>query len=253
MWAWVLLPIIVGGGSAAGPVWKLVPFLISIIFWFLAFTPARMMYKNAKKGIANSEHLLKWTIRYSAFGVTFAYIASMIDNRILVIFILFSPLFYLGVRASYSGFQKSFAFEISGIILLSLLSFGGAFAVSGTLAQTDIAVWGVTLIFLLDRNLQARNSVRSGNWFGEEPPKASELRFIFRLNIFIALAVLLIASLAMEYFMMKKIFMASFLPGFLATGFFFFRPPTSVKALGWMEVAVAVLYGVTFLSLKSHL
>jgi len=253
MWAWVLLPLIVGIGSATGPKVLGMPLLISVILWFLAFTPARMIYKNAKKGIPQSDNVIKWCIRYSALGLAFVYVSLSMQIRSLLVFAFFAPLFYFGVRASYAGYQRSFVFEITGIVFLSLLSFGGALTVSGTLSQADVAVWAVLLLFLIDRNLQARNAVRGGDWFGEEPPKASELRFVFRINIFIALASLLIASLLLEYFMMAKIYMAAFLPGFLATGFFFMRPPTSVKSLGWMEVAVAVSYAIIFLYLKSTL
>jgi hypothetical protein len=257
MWAWVLVPLIAGAGSASGalsPFANGLPFILGILFWFLALTPARVIYKNVKRKIPIPQNIARWGMIYGAAGSIFFLMAVVHDFSMIYLLTGLAPLFYLGVRASYKGYQRSFAFEITGVLFLSLLSLAGAYAVTGSVGNTAYGVWALTAVFLLDRNLQSRNIVRSsprdakGNLRSKGEPN-----IVFRINIFIALVALALVSGLLDLFSMKRIFFTPFLPGFLVTGFFFIKPPSTLRQVGWTELFLAIAYVIILLSLKGRL
>jgi hypothetical protein len=255
MWAWVLVPLFAGAGSVSGaPLANGLPFIFGIFFWFLALTPARVIYKNVKRKIPIPMNIKRWGVIYGVAGSLFFLLTVMRDTSFIYLLLALAPIFYLGVRASYMGFQRNFGFEIGGIAFLSLLTLVGAYAVTGKFGGASYGVWALTLIFLLDRNLQARNIVRSSprDTGGKLPPKG-ELSVVFRINIFIALLALALVSGALDLFGMKRIFFAPFLPGFLVTGFFFIKPPSSLRQVGWTELFLAIAFVIILLSLKGSL
>ena len=257
MWAWVLVPLFAGAGSASSilyPFTNGLPFILGILFWFLALTPARVIYKNVKRKIPIPQNITRWAIVYGSAGSAFFLLAVGQDFSIIYLLIGMAPLFYIGVRASYHGYQRNFVFEITGITLLSLLSLAGAYAVTGSFGGSSYGVWALTAVFLLDRNLQSRNIVRSAprDAKGRLPLK-SEVGIVFRINIFIALVGLAMVSGSLDLFSMKRIFFAPFLPGFLVTGFFFIKTPSTLKQVGWTELFLSIVYVIILLSLKDHL
>lgn len=257
MWAWVLVPLFAGAGSVSGllhPFSNGLPFILGIFFWFLALTPARVIYKNVKRKIPIPENISRWGAIYGLAGTIFFFLAVVQDFSMIYLLVGLAPIFYIGVRASYLGYQRNFAFEITGIVLLSLLTLAGGYAVTGSFSGTGYSVWGLTVVFLLDRNIQSRNIVRSStrDAKGKLPPKG-EHNIVYRINIFIALVALALVSGVLDLYNMKRIFFAPFLPGFLVTGFFFIKPPSTLKQVGWTELFLAIFYVIILLSLKGNL
>ncbi len=246
MWAWVLLPLAVGGSTVRGDMHGFIPFFFAVFFWFLTFTPVRIIYKNSKRKLEQPKNVTAWCVIYSLPALFFTAYSFFYDIRMLFVYILFSPLFYIGVRASHAGFHRSFAFEFGGIMALSLLCPLAWFSVTGEFSQISLGVWSLTALFLLDRNLQARNSVKGIDWFSGEPRTTEAMRLVFKINIFIAITAIFGASMLLTLFSLKKVLMTLFLPSLLASTVFYIAPPSGIRVLGWMEVLLAVSFGLIF-------
>ncbi len=244
MWVWVLLPPIVGSFTVEGDALRFLPFFGSVLFWFLAFTPARIIYKNSKKKTSHSRQSLAWCGIYSAAALLFTLWSVINDIRMMAVFLLFAPLFYAGVRASHAGFHRSFLFELAGIISLSFLSPAGAFAVAGNIGRPAMAVWALLLVFLLDRNFQARNSVRGIKWLSTPPPSKTDFRNIFRKNILNALFAGALAGFILSTTHLPAKLLLPFMPGLLATLFFYAKPPPAVRVLGWTEMGLSTVFAM---------
>jgi len=250
MWVWVLLPPIVGSFTVAGDVLRFFPFFGAVLFWFLTFTPARIIYKNSKRKTAHSRPSLVWCGAYSALALLFTLWSVMGDIRMMAVFALFAPLFYAGVRASHAGFHRTFLFELAGIISLSFLSPAGAFAVTGHIGRPAMAVSILLLVFLLDRNFQARNSVRGINWLAVPPPSKTDFRKIFRKNILNALLAAALAGFILFTMRIDATLLVPFIPGLLATLFFYAKPPSAVKVLGWTEMGLSAVFALLMILLS---
>ena len=181
LWVWVLVPLIVGGGSARGDAGNFWFVLAAVIFWFMALTPARMVYKNIKKKVKASQAAWTWSLIYASVGSVAAAFSVWLDFRIAAFYVVLAPAFYLGVRAAHAGFQKSMLFEFCGIGYLSLLSLLGAFSVAGDIQKAHFAVLGFVLIFLLDRSIQTRIVARTMGGRGDF--SEDSLKAVCRMNI----------------------------------------------------------------------
>lgn len=251
LWVWVLVPLLVGAGSAVGDAGNFWTVFAAVLLWFLALTPARMVYKSRKKKMALNRAALVWSFVYGFPGTVAVLLAVMADYRFIVYFAFLAPSFYIGVRAAHAGYLKSVAFEFGGIAYLSLLAFLGAFSVAGDFQTAHAAVWFLVLVFLMDRSVQTRRVARTiGRTDGKSPER---LKPICRKNVLISLGVLLTVFLFLILFGLPRIFVLPYLPGMAATLYNYARPPRLLKHVGYMELFLAVLYSAAITLLSGSL
>ena len=251
LWVWVLLPLIVGAGSANGSARNFWFVFAAVIFWFLALTPARMVYKNFKKKIAVNRAALTWSLIYASMGSIAATFSVWFDYRFAAFYAVLAPAFYLGVRAAHAGYQKSVPFEFGGIAYLTLLSLLGAFSVAGEIQKVHFAVWGFVLIFLLDRSIQTRIVARTMGGKGDF--SENTLKTVCRMNIFLSFATFVAVSGVLSIFTLPKLFWFAYLPGLAVTVMRYAKPPKSLRQVGYSELALAIFYSAFFIYLSKYL
>jgi len=251
LWVWVLLPFCVGAGSARGGAGNFWFVFAAVIFWFMALTPARMVYKNYKKKIAVNRAALTWSLIYASIGSVAAVLSVWSDYRIAAFFAVLAPAFYIGVRAAHAGFQKSAAFEFGGIFYLSLLSLPGAYSVAGDIQKVHLAVWCFVLIFLMDRSLQTRMVARTVG--GKGSYSRESLKAVCRMNIFLSFASIAAVSAVLTVFMLPRIFWLAYLPGLAVTVLRYMKPPKSLRQVGYIELALAIVYAAFLIFLSDSL
>jgi hypothetical protein len=244
LWVWVLLPLCVGAGAAAGAAGNFLFVFAAVICWFMALTPARMVYKNRKKGIELNRAALYWSAVFGSLGTVAAALSLWADYRLAAFFAFFAPAFYFGVRAAYAGFQKSLGFEFGGIVYLSFLSLMGAFSVAGDFETMQLAVWGFVLIFLLDRSAQTRMLARTMG--GRGAVSGETLKTVCRRNIFLSFAAIAAVSVVLTLFALPRAFLVPYLPGIAVTLFHYIRPPGTLRRVGYAELALAIIFAVLF-------
>ncbi|MFQ5432455.1 MAG: YwiC-like family protein [Nitrospinota bacterium] len=251
LWVWVLLPLCVGAGSArggAGNVWFV---SAAVIFWFLALTPARMVYKNFKKKMAATRAAWTWSLIYASMGAAAAALSVWTDFRVAAFYVVLGPSFYLGVRAAHAGFQKSALFEFGGIVYLSLLSLVGGFSVAGDIKKVHFAVLCFVLIFLLDRSIQTRIIARTVGRKGEF--SEDTLKTVCRMNIFSSFASLAAVSVVLTVFALPRVFWLAYLPGMAVTLMRYIKPPRSLRQVGYFELGLAIIFTAFFIFLSKNL
>lgn len=253
LWVWTLLPFCVGAGLASGDAGNFPAVFLVVFFWFMAATPARMIYKNSKKKIAQSGNVIAYCAVYSALGTAGVISAVISDYTIAPLFIPFAVAFYVSVRASYEGFQKGFLFEFGGIIFLTIGSFLGSYAVAGGFQTEHLAAWAFTFVFLMDRNSQTRYVVRTVIPYRGKIFPLGELKFVYRINLFISLVSIMAVSAILSRFMLHKAFIIPYLPGVFLTFYFLLRPPKTLRVVGYSELAIAVIYGVSIVAISRFL
>ena len=251
LWVWVLLPLIVGAGSAKGDAGNFWFVFAAVIFWFLALTPARMVYKNIKKKIEVNRAAWIWSLIYASIGSVAAALSVWFDYRIAGFYAIFAPAFYLGVRAAHAGYQKSVLFEFGGIAYLTLLSLLGAFSVAGDSQKVHFAVLGFVLIFLLDRSLQTRIVARTMGVKGG--CSEDSLKIVCRMSIFLSFATFVAVSGLLSIFNLPKLFWFAYLPGLAVTLIRYAKPPKSLRQVGYSELALAIIYSAFFIFLSKYL
>ncbi len=251
LWAWVLVPLIVGAGSARGDAGNFWFVLAAVIFWFMALTPARMVYKSFRKKIEANRAAWIWSLIYASVGSVAAALSVWFDFRIAVFYAAFAPAFYLGVLAAHAGFQKSLPFEFGGIAYLSLLSLLGAFSVAGDIQKVHFAVLGFVLIFLMDRSIQTRIVARTMGGRGDFSEES--LKTVCRMNIFLSFASLAAVSAVLTVFMLPRVFWVAYLPGMGITLMRFMNPPRSLRQVGYGELALAIIFTAFFIFLADNL
>lgn len=253
LWVWVILPLCVGAGSARGSAGNFPAVFSAILFWFMAFTPARLLYKSSKKNAGRSRSAVFFCFVYALLGTLAAVYALSADARLIVFFAVLAPAFYIGVRGASAGFRGNFYFEFGGIFYLSGLSFMGAFATAGEVHSADFAVWLFTLIFMLGRSFETRQVVRAFRRYGKTSVSETDLKLVCLINIFVSLASLAVVSMVMAKLSISRIFVLPFLPGYLTTLFFYMKPPVTLRKVGLTELSLAIAYGVTFVWLSGNL
>jgi len=251
LWVWVLLPLCVGAGSARGEAGNFLFVFAAVIFWFMALTPARMVYKNSKKKIEVNRAAWTWSLIYASLGSAAAVLSVWSDFRIAAFYVVLAPSFYLGVRAAHAGFQKSAPFEFGGIAYLSLLSLLGAFSVAGDIQKVHFAVLCFVLIFLLDRSMQTRIVARTMGGRGDFSEES--LKTVCRMNIFLSFASFVAVSGVLTVFMLPRVFWLAYLPGMAVTLMRYLKPPRSLRQVGYFELALAIVYGAFFIFLSKYL
>ena len=251
LWVWVLVPLLVGAGTAVGDAGNFWAVFAAVLLWFLALTPARMVYKSRKKKTALNRAALAWSFAYSLPGTVAVLLAVMADYRFIYYFAFLAPSFYIGVRAAHAGQLKSVAFEFGGIGYLSLLTFLGAVSVAGEFQTTHAAVWFLVLVFLMDRSVQTRRVARCVGRAGGQP--GEELKPICRTNIYLSLGVYITVLLFLTLFKLSHIFSALYLPGMAVTLYNYARPPRMLKHVGYMELTLAILYSAAITLLSGSL
>ena len=244
LWVWVLVPFLVGAGSAVGDAGTFPVVFAAVLLWFLALTPARMVYKSRKKKMTQNRAALVWSFAYSLPGTVAALLAVMADYRFIIYFAFLAPSFYIGVRAAHAGYLKSVAFEFGGIGYLSLLAFLGAVSVAGDFHIAHAAIWFLVLVFLMDRSVQTRRVARTIGRAG------GQLKEKCRTNVFISLSVFITVFLFLTLFELPRVFVLPYLPGMAATIFNYAKPPSLLKQVGYTELFLAILYSaaITLLS-----
>lgn len=253
LWVWAILPLCVGAGSARGDAGNFHAVFAALFFWFMAFTPARMLYKISKKDAGQNRAAVFWCFAYALSGTAAVVYTATADARLMIFFAMLAPAFYIGVRGAYVGFQRNLYFESGGIFYLSGLSFMGAFAVAGEIKSADFAVWLFTLIFMFDRSLETRQIVRVFGRYAKTSVSEADLKLVCRINLFVSLASIAAISAVLEEFSLSRIFVLPFLPGFLTTLFFYIRPPETMRRVGLTELSLAIAYGVVFVRLSGNL
>jgi len=253
IWIWALLPTIVGWYSVVKPNNQSILFFFVVLFWLLAFTPARILYKESKKGDKYSTRVIVWSLIFTSLGIGFSVWSILVEPFILLVLVFYAPFFYIAIKASHAGFQRNFLLEFGGLTLLSFLSLASAFFARGQIVYTDFAVWTFLIIFLLERSLQARHCARGVEWKRETPPSVESLRLLFKINLFIAFSALIAGSVVLNIFKLKNIFLVIYAPGFLTTSRFYLRPPRNLRVIGWSELFVAVLFGCLLIKFSPHL
>lgn len=248
---WVLLPLCVGAGSATGSAGNFWLVFATVIFWFMALTPTRMVYKNFKKKIDVNRAALTWSLIYAFIGSAASAVSVWFDYRIAAFYLVFAPAFYLGVRAAHAGFQKSVPFEFGGIFFLSLLSLLGAYSVAGDIQKVHLAVFCFVLIFLLDRSIQTRIIARTMG--GKGDCSEASLRSACRKALFISVAALAVVSLVLIVFTLPRVFWIAYMPGMAVTLFRYMKLPQSLRQVGYSELALAIIYSATFIQLSKNL
>ncbi|MBI5179223.1 MAG: YwiC-like family protein [Nitrospinae bacterium] len=250
LWVWVLLPVSVGAACGGGNFSKAVPLLFTVFFGFLALTPARIVYKNAKRTAEQEPNIAIWCAVYSAAAIASGAYAEFSQPQLVPALALMATGFYLAVRASLGGYQRSAWFEFGGLAALSAGSFPGAYAVSGKIAMGDVGVWALTLLFMLDRSIESRRLVRLGGFLPvlarREPLLMGRLKPVLASNLFISFLTLLFALALADKLHVPLELAVMFVPGFLLTLFYLFRAPTSPRQVGFSELFLAVGFGAGF-------
>jgi len=251
LWVWVLLPFLVGAGTATGDRWGVfIAAFLAVLFWFLAVTPARMVYKNRKRGAPQNRSALIWSACYGLAGTVAGLGAFMLDMRIAVFFILLAPAFYFGVRAAHTGRMRSALFEFGGIFYLSGLVFMGAWSFSGGIEKFNAAVWAFVLLFMLDRSVQTRLLVRSFGRSSRGPVPTDSAGLVCRINLFISMITIIGVSVLLELFYLNRLPLAIFAPGIVLTLYRYVRTPQTLRAVGFSELFLAILFGVLMTALS---
>lgn len=250
LWFWIFLPVIVGGLCAGGGRGALYLLIWTIFFGFLALTPARIFYKNAKRNLNTPKNIKFWCAAYLILASAFGLVLCLMTPRFVWVLPFMAAGFLAGVRAFHGGYHQDARFEYGGVALFSLGSLIGAFAVAGGLVLQNYGIWLLTLLFVLDRTTESRRVVRLGEFrlalAGQQPEIAERLRPVFLKNIFGSFMTLLFALAIEEKFRLKYSLFWPFFPGFVATILFYLRPPQTLRALGYSELALAILFGASF-------
>jgi hypothetical protein len=250
LWVWVFLPLFVGAFSVKGEIGGFCLLLGMAFFGFMALTPARITYKNRKKGISTPFNIIFWSVAYFAVSVFFAVALAVKAPSFIPWYLLMAAGFYAGVRAFHEGYSHSAWFEYAGLILLSLGSLAGSYLVSGKITDQYFGVWVCTLLFLLDRTTQSRRVVRLGGFqlvlSGQFPKIAQAVKPVFRLNLTLSFLTILIALSTIDWFRLHPVMATPFIPGFFLTLYFYLRLPTTLKHIGYAELFLAILYGAMF-------
>ncbi len=251
LWVWVFLPIFVGGLFAEGSVTDFFLVLGVVFFCFLAMTPTRMFYKNRKRDIETANNIIFWSSAYMIASLAFA-LPLVAKQPTLAAWLLFVAVgFYLGMRAFHAGFQREAWFEYSGLAALSLGALASAHAVTGQTTLLNVGVWLLVLLFLLDRTMQSKRVVRLGGFqlalAGEKPTIAGRLRPVFLTNLLTSFLAMLFALGILDTFHIKFALFWPFAPGFFVTLFFYFRPPPTLRRLGYAELFLALAFGASFI------
>lgn len=253
LWVWVILPLCVGAGSSRGSVGNFPAVFTALFFWFMAFTPARMLYKNSKKNVAQNSTVVFYCLIYVLLGTVATVYSVSADARLVFFFAILAPAFYVGVRGAFAGFQRNIYFEFGGIFYLSGLSFMGAFATAGGIESADFAVWLFTLIFMFDRSFETRQVVRAFGRRMKAFASESDSRLVYKKNLSVSLVSLAIVLAVLAEFSLGKIFVIPFLPGYLVALIFYIRPPGTLRKAGLTELLLAIAYGLIFVLLSGNL
>lgn len=251
LWAWVFLPLIVGAGCAKGDHFVMAPLLMSIFAGFMAYTPARIIYKGWKKGAALDGNIAFWFAVYAASALVFTIITAVINQWTLPFYGGLALAFAVALGATAEGFGRSAAFEFGGLIFLSIaLSFLGAFAVSGGFNQAHIAPWALTLLFMLERSVAARRVVRLGGFIPalaqQSKKHAVTLKTVFMQNLGLSFLSPFVALVIAEKLGAPFLPVAAFFPGFFTTLYFYLKPPAALRPLGFAELYLSIFFAAAF-------
>lgn len=250
LWAWVFLPLCVGGACANGNHYALAPLLAAAFAGFLLLTPARIVVKNALRKTPQETNVIFWGGVYLTASLVFTWWSVAPDPRLLVFYGVLAAGFALGVHASYAGYQRSAAFEYGGLVFLSLGAFFAAFAVAGGFDYSHLSPWALTLLFMLDRSIQSRRVVRMGGFLpviaNQDPRFAARLKPVFLLNAGISITAFVFALVIAEKLHAPLTVNAAFVPGAFLTLWFYKKPPALLKTLGFAELYLSIFFGVAF-------
>lgn len=254
LWAWVFLPLTVGAGCAKGDHSVMAPLLLSVFAGFMAYTPARIIYKGWKKGTAQDGNIVFWFAVYAAAALIFTFFTAAINPWTLLFYGGLALAFIMALGAAAEGFGRSAAFEFGGLIFLSVaLSFLGAFAVSGGFDPAHIAPWALTLLFMLERSVAARRVVRLGGFIPalaqQSQKHAVTLKTVFMQNLGLAFLSPLAALVITKKLGAPLLPVAAFIPGFFTTLYFYLKPPAALRALGFAELYLSIFFAAAFVFL----
>ncbi len=254
LWAWVFLPLIVGAGCAKGDHAVMIPLLLSVFSGFMAYTPARIMFKAWRKGTAQDGNIVFWFIIYAAAALAFTLFTAAGNPSTLIFYAALALAFALALGAAAEGFGRSAAFEFGGLIFLSVvLSFLGAYAVSGAFDQAHIAPWALTLLFMLERSIAARRVVRLGGFIPalaqKSPKHALTLKTVFMQNLGLSFLSPFVALVIAQKLGAPLLPAAAFLPGFFTTLHFYLKPPAALRSLGFAELYLSLFFAAAFIFL----
>ncbi len=253
LWAWVFLPLIVGAGCAKGDHAAMAPLLMSVFAGFMAYTPARIIFKGWKKGAPQDGNIVFWSAAYVAVSLAFTFFTVSANPWTLAFYGALALAFAIALAASAEGFGRSAAFEFGGLIFLSVaLSFLGAFAVSGALDPAHVAPWALSLLFMLERSTAARRVVRLGGFIPalaqQSAKHAVTLKTVFMQNLGLAFLSPFVALVIAKKLNAPLLPVAAFLPGFFTTLYFYLKPPAALRALGFAELYLSILFTAAFIA-----
>ncbi len=254
LWAWVFLPLVVGAGCAKGDHSVMIPLVISVFAGFMAYTPARIIYKGWRKGASQDGNIVFWFTVYITAALLFTFLTAAKNPWTLFFYGGMGLAFAMALGASAEGFGRSAAFEFGGLIFLSVaLSFLGAFAVTGAFELAHIAPWALTLLFMLERSVAARRVVRLGGFIPalaqQSQKHAVTLKTVFMQNIGLAFLSPFVALVIAHKLGAPLLPVAAFIPGFFATLYFYLKPPAALRALGFAELYLSIFFAAAFIIL----
>ncbi len=254
LWAWVFLPLLVGAGCAKGDHTVMVPLVLSIFLGFMAYTPARIIYKGWRKGVAQDGNIVFWFMAYAVAALAFTFIIVAGDPWTLLFYGGLALAFAMALGAAAEGVGRSAAFEFGGLIFLSVaLSFLGAFAVSGAFDRAHIAPWALTLLFMLERSVAARRTVRLGGFLPalaqQSPKHALTLKTVFMQNLGLAFLSPFVALVLAKNLGASLLPAVAFIPGFFTTLYFYLKPPATLRPLGFAELYLSIFFAALFILL----
>jgi len=255
LWVWVFLPIVIGGLCAQGGLSGFYLLLGMVFFGFMALTPVRMFYKNKKKGMATAENVLFWSATFSLLAVIFALLLIVRNPLFTRWIILMAAGFYVGVRSFHGGFHRDAWFEYGGLSALSIGSLAGAYAVSDRIVLHDVGVWLLVLLFLVDRTMESRRVARLGGFqlalADQQAEIAERIKPVFLKNLVTSFMAMLFALAILEKFHIKFALFWPFFPGFVVTLWYYFRPPGTLRRIGYGELFLALFFTVSFVLISS--
>ncbi|MCL5075788.1 MAG: YwiC-like family protein [Chloroflexi bacterium] len=242
-WAMLLVPFVVGSGVSGRIGWETILFLLTILFVFLARYPLTLL---VKRNSGEQREPILWLLSYGALGTVSSTPLLLYYGRWGLIplgglgLILLLTQVYLG---SYHLERTAWG-ELLGIAGLSLTAPGAYYTTSGQL--DNIALWLWLLCFLYSGSsvfyvkMLVRRRIRRMSAMGDEGWSLARDMAIYQSVLILALSGLVLAAY------IPLLVPLAFLPlAFkVLTAIFSSQMETSIKRIGFIELAHALLFCV---------